>query len=467
MDRAVARASQAYRNNEVALDDGHVHKDHSPEQHTAVAAVQPSAHSARNLHHVKSAKNLRTAAAVTVNLRDCGAISRILRQGRMFRSSQVMSAAEIDRLGIRSILDLRIMRKDCKKEAKDFDNGVQELAYTLGQPVQNLAKTLTERGSAPPVPCHICSDEFEEAYNHESSVFHADLVPAKVKMHIFYGMPKKTKLKTIFAPLCGKSPEQVMAPAVADAHKLGYDKLYRLLLDYGKKEIAKALRVFVDHNNYPVLVHCIHGKDRTGLIVMLIMLLCSVESETVVLDYVQSEIHLKSSRDKSQLDLATYLTSDGVMASKAQTMQSTIEYMNRKYGSAAGYVKVIGITPSEVSAIRLNMLIKAAPRDLLERLSLTGTLRGRGSLSPQNSRDHLSRRTYSSDGSFYPGSPTNDRFDASTGSGRPTGPKNLTRRSKTFSTLSRRSKDAANGLQAVSKQPQDIMINRKISDFDY
>jgi len=87
MDRAVARASQAYRDNEVALDDGHVHKDHSLEHH---AAVQPSGHSARNLHHVKSAKNLRTAAAVTVNLRDCGAISRILRQGRMFRSSQVM-----------------------------------------------------------------------------------------------------------------------------------------------------------------------------------------------------------------------------------------------------------------------------------------------------------------------------------------------------------------------------------------
>ena len=60
----------------------------------------------------------------------------------------------------------------------------------------------------------------------------ADLVPAKVKLYIFYGMPKKTKLKTIFAPLCGQSPEQVMAPAVADSHKLGYDKLYRLLLDH-------------------------------------------------------------------------------------------------------------------------------------------------------------------------------------------------------------------------------------------
>lgn len=60
----------------------------------------------------------------------------------------------------------------------------------------------------------------------------ADLVPAKVKMYIFYGMPKKTKLKTICAPCFGKSPEAVMAPAVADAHKLGYGKLYRLLLDH-------------------------------------------------------------------------------------------------------------------------------------------------------------------------------------------------------------------------------------------
>ena len=94
MDRAVARASQAYRDNEVALDDGH---DHSLEHHPAVAAVQSSGHSARNLHHVKSAKNLRTAAAVTVNLRDCGTISRILRQGRMFRSSQVMRYIEFQR----------------------------------------------------------------------------------------------------------------------------------------------------------------------------------------------------------------------------------------------------------------------------------------------------------------------------------------------------------------------------------
>lgn len=104
MERAVARASQAYKANEIALDDGKdlattEEEPNTTEEgkvvddptHNAVAVnVEPSTKSSRNLNHVRTAKNLRTAAAVTVNLRDCGAISRILRPGRMFRSSQVM-----------------------------------------------------------------------------------------------------------------------------------------------------------------------------------------------------------------------------------------------------------------------------------------------------------------------------------------------------------------------------------------
>ena len=46
------------------------------------------------------------------------------------------------------------------------------------QPAMKMAKgiqELTERGPPPPVACHICSDEFEEAYNHEANVFHGKL----------------------------------------------------------------------------------------------------------------------------------------------------------------------------------------------------------------------------------------------------------------------------------------------------
>ena len=163
------------------------------------------------------------------------------------------------------------------------------------------------------------------------------------------------------------------------------------------------------------------------------------------------------------------------MASKAHTMQSTIEYMNRKYGSAAGYVKAIGITPSEVSQIRLNMLIKAAPRDLLERLSLSNTDRGLRRLGSPSKGFGLHRSTYSGDGALdgsMNGS-KNDRFDSASLSGSGGGSGNrtrhlhrrsLSRRSKTFSVLSRRSKEPSSPLETTSKLPEDILINRRVSD---
>lgn len=31
--------------------------------------------------------------------------------------------------------------------------------------------------------------------------------------------------------------------------------------------------------NFPVMIHCTHGKDRTGVIIMLLLLLCNVPTE--------------------------------------------------------------------------------------------------------------------------------------------------------------------------------------------
>ena len=73
-----------------------------------------------------------------------------------------------------------------------------------------------------------------------------------------------------------------MAPAVANNKLLGYTALYRTLLEDSKRGMAMAIRPFVDPANFPILVHCIHGKDRTGLIIMLLLMLCNVETEVLL-----------------------------------------------------------------------------------------------------------------------------------------------------------------------------------------
>lgn len=51
----------------------------------------------------------------------------------------------------------------------------------------------------------------------------------------------------------------VMAPAVANPLYMGYKALYKTILEDSKRGIAKAMRVFCDPDNLPVLIHCIHG----------------------------------------------------------------------------------------------------------------------------------------------------------------------------------------------------------------
>lgn len=316
----------------------------------------------------RGAPSVRETAVSSVNLRDCGQFAVNLKQGILFRSSQVLSATEISYLQIRSVLDLRVVPEVCQKQAAP-DTGCCACLYKpWTKPAKRATQGLKELFIHPPAHCVVCSGNFEDEYGRDANVFHADLVAARMRMLIFYEVPLRVKLRTIVAPILGTTREAVMAPAVADSSKLGYTKLYRLLLDHSKNEIAKALRVLTKEENFPVLVHCMHGKDRTGLLIMLILLLCSIDPQEALMDYVQSEGQLRIARDSKQLNLASHLTTDAVLASSAHVMQHTMDYLNQKYGSAAGYAKAIGITDSEVSRIRLNLMKEAAPKDLMSRL---------------------------------------------------------------------------------------------------
>jgi hypothetical protein len=37
----------------------------------------------------------------------------------------------------------------------------------------------------------------------------------------------------------------------------------------------------------PSLIHCAHGKDRTGVVIMLLLLICDTPHEAIVQDYIQ------------------------------------------------------------------------------------------------------------------------------------------------------------------------------------
>lgn len=62
------------------------------------------------------------------------------------------------------------------------------------------------------------------------------------------------------------------------------------MLEHSKGAIADILGVVADPENVPVLIHCAHGKDRTGALVALILACLDVEDDVIIQDYAQSEV---------------------------------------------------------------------------------------------------------------------------------------------------------------------------------
>jgi protein tyrosine/serine phosphatase len=63
-----------------------------------------------------------------------------------------------------------------------------------------------------------------------------------------------------------------------------------MILKYNGLGIYKFLCICAQPSNHPILMHCSHGKDRTGLAAALVLAALGVNEEAIMLDYVASTV---------------------------------------------------------------------------------------------------------------------------------------------------------------------------------
>ncbi|KAF6263616.1 protein-tyrosine phosphatase-like protein [Scenedesmus sp. NREL 46B-D3] len=167
----------------------------------------------------------------------------------------------------------------------------------------------------------------------------------------------------------GHDARKPFVDAFADEQLLGFTKYYTIILEHAKKNIAGVMRIFAKEKALPALVHCAHGKDRTGVVIMLLLLVCDVPHEAIVQDYVQSEIQLRQYRESLGLPDPTGATgaviplNDVIIASTQETLRALLAYMDSTYITVDNYLASCGLTKDEINAIRNNLLKPGAPRE--------------------------------------------------------------------------------------------------------
>lgn len=131
--------------------------------------------------------------------------------------------------------------------------------------------------------------------------------------------------------------------------------LYCIMLDQFQNSIRKVFEIFLDHLGTCVLFHCSAGKDRTGVIAALLLDLAGCHMYDIVKDYSESYENNQEIYDEL-LKMATkenahYLLSDPTF------MMKMMDHLYENYGSARGYLKLLGFSDEDIDALVHNLTI--------------------------------------------------------------------------------------------------------------
>ncbi|OGM39445.1 putative tyrosine/serine protein phosphatase [Aspergillus bombycis] len=145
--------------------------------------------------------------------------------------------------------------------------------------------------------------------------------------------------------------QQVMSPRGLVG--LGLD-----MLDSSTAEMREVFELFASQNGggdrtYPVLVHCTQGKDRTGLVVLMLLLLTGVVSdEAMTADYVRSEPELVVEAEERMKEIRKLGLSEDYIKCPDRFIMEIRRHLDERYGGVEGYLRFAGVEKKKLDVIR-------------------------------------------------------------------------------------------------------------------
>jgi protein tyrosine/serine phosphatase len=113
-----------------------------------------------------------------------------------------------------------------------------------------------------------------------------------------------------------------------------YRVWYLDTLERHRAYVVNAVRAVADADDGAVLIHCVGGKDRTGLVAALLLRLAGVPIDDVCADYAASS---------------------PIGPAPREAMRDVLEEVGRRYGDAEGYLRAGGIDAARLGALRARL----------------------------------------------------------------------------------------------------------------
>ncbi|KXJ93150.1 tyrosine/serine protein phosphatase [Microdochium bolleyi] len=270
-----------------------------------------------------------------LNCRDVGATvnqhtgRRIVKEGLFFRSARPDEATLKDRdvlrteMGIRTVLDLRTKTEHLKQaEKRAADIRVPALLASneaLAEPVQIPGMNYLE----------------------------IKVTGRKFERYLLSQLSWLAFFKFLFLFLFGFRMQAISVIGREVMLPRGLVGLGILTMEQSGNEVAEALRAFSSPGALPILVHCTQGKDRTGLIVALVLLVLGTPLEAISHDYLLSNAGLEAEKEQRLKEIQAIGLTPEWGECPPDFIDKMDAYLREQHGGVEGYLDGIGFGKEE------------------------------------------------------------------------------------------------------------------------
>jgi protein-tyrosine phosphatase len=133
-------------------------------------------------------------------------------------------------------------------------------------------------------------------------------------------------------------------------------EMYCGLLNHNREKFAAIFRALLSTNG-GCIINCTAGKDRTGIVVMLLLNLVRVSDEAITFDYSVSAANMAGqfTYQKKLMAEKGYVLPNYIFLSKPDYIKKTLEHLKRSYIDAQGYIKLCGLGDKEIEQLRTRL----------------------------------------------------------------------------------------------------------------
>ena len=135
---------------------------------------------------------------------------------------------------------------------------------------------------------------------------------------------------------------------------------YLEYFDYGRESILSIVRDISEEGEWRTVIHCRAGKDRTGVVIAVLLSLLGVSDEEIAEDYsltalAMPQIMTRLRQSPTYKDNVKKLP-DEMYSATQETMLNFLGLAAKELGTFESWLLANGITADEINQLRKNLL---------------------------------------------------------------------------------------------------------------